>query len=390
MSDLFDEVADSPAEPEGAVRASRREVRAQEEARRRRRRRRTRSVVVVVLTALALAAVAWFALPQVRDMLGFRPDTSAEDFPGPGSDEVDVTIPIGASGTEIASTLVEAGVVASERAFTDAYANNPDSGGIQPGTYTLLEEMRAEDAVAALLDPASRNEITMTIPEGFTRDQVVERVAGNLEIEVEEVAEAAADAEAIGLPEVAEGESEGWFGPATYAFEPDTTAEEVLAEMVTFQVDRLQQLGVPEEDWQSVLTRASIVEREVNIDEYMPQVATVIENRLNDTTETNGMLGMDSTVLYGMGETGGMPTSDDTANPDNPYNTYVHPGLPPTPIGSPGDTSIAAVLDPAEGDWLYFVTVNLDTGETLFASTLEEQNENVQLLREWQAENPSS
>jgi UPF0755 protein len=67
----------------------------------------------------------------------------------------------------------------------------------------------------------------------------------------------------------------------------------------------------------------------------------------------------------------------------------VHTGLPPTPIGSPGDTAINAVLNPAEGDWQYFVTINLDTGETLFANTLEEHNENVQLLREWQSENPS-
>ncbi|MGC5627867.1 endolytic transglycosylase MltG [Georgenia sp. Z1344] len=388
MSDLFDEVADAP-EPE-EPRTSRRAVRAQEEARRRRRNRRTRTGIVVVLTLGLLAAVAWFALPQVRETLGFRPDTSAEDYPGPGSGETDVTIPIGASGSEIASTLVEAGVVASERAFTDAYANDPTAAGIQPGTYTLMEEMRAEDAVAALLDPASRNEITMTIPEGFTRTQVMERIAANLEVEVEEVASALEDPAAIGLPEVAEGEVEGWFGPATYAFEPDATAEDVLAEMVSYQVARLEELGVPEDEWQSVLTRASIVEREVNIDEYMPQVATVIQNRLDDTTETHGMLGMDSTVLYGLGRSGGIPTRDETENPDNRYNTYVHPGLPPTPIGSPGETAIDAVLNPAPGDWLYFVTINLDTGETLFAETLEEQNENVQLLREWQAENPSS
>ncbi|MGO1173052.1 MAG: endolytic transglycosylase MltG [Actinomycetaceae bacterium] len=388
MSDLFDEVVGTPEDvPE--ERTSRRAVRERDAARRRRKNRRNRSIVVVLVTVVALAVVAWFALPQVRELAGIRPDTTAEDYPGPGEGEVSVTIPVGASGSEIAGTLVEAGVVASERAFTDAYAADPGAANIQPGTYLLLEEMRAEDAVTALLDPSSRNEITLTIPEGFTRQQVVERVAANLEVDVAEVEAVAADPEAIDLPEAAGGESEGWFGPATYAFEPDVAPEEALAEMVDLQESRLTELGVPEDEWISVLTRASIVEREVNIDEYMPQVARVIQNRLHDTTEVHGMLGMDSTVLYGLGRSGGIPSTEETRDESNEYNTYVHPGLPPTPIGSPGENSMNAALNPAEGDWLYFVTVDLDTGETLFASTLEEQNANVQLLREWQAENPT-
>jgi UPF0755 protein len=159
--------------------------------------------------------------------------------------------------------------------------------------------------------------------------------------------------------------------------------------MVSHQVSRLTELGVPEDEWQSVLIRASIVEREVTTADDMARVATVITNRLSDDSETNQLLGMDSTVLYGLGESSGIPTTAQTQDTDNRYNTYVHTGLPPTPIGSPGDTAINAVLNPAEGDWQYFVTINLDTGETLFANTLEEHNENVQLLREWQSENPS-
>jgi UPF0755 protein len=388
MTDLFDEVAGTPEGDEPERRVSRREAREMEHRGRRRRNKRVRAVVVVLVTVLALAALAWFLLPKVREIAGFRPDTSAEDFTGPGTGSVDVTIEQGETGAEIAATLQEAGVVASERAFTDAYAENPSSGSIQPGTYTLLQEMRAADAVSALLDPDSRNEITLTIPEGFTRTQVYERIASNLDVPVEEVVDAA-DPAAIGLPEVADGQVEGWFGPATYAFEPDATPEGVLTEMVSHQVSRLTELGVPEDEWQSVLIRASIVEREVTTADDMARVATVITNRLSDDSETNQLLGMDSTVLYGLGESSGIPTTAQTQDSDNRYNTYVHTGLPPTPIGSPGDTAINAVLNPAEGDWQYFVTINLDTGETLFANTLEEHNENVQLLREWQSENPS-
>ena len=113
----------------------------------------------------------------------------------------------------------------------------------------------------------------------------------------------------------------------------------------------------------------------------------VIENRLVDTDNVVGRLQMDSTVLYGVGKTGGVPTREDLDN-DNPYNTYIHAGLPPSPIGVVGDRAIEAVMHPAEGDWLYFVTVNLDTGETLFAATLEEHNANKALFDQWLAENP--
>ena len=94
------------------------------------------------------------------------------------------------------------------------------------------------------------------------------------------------------------------------------------------------------------------------------------------------MLQLDSTVLYaGAGE--GPFVSAEDRDIDSPYNTYLYEGLPPGAIGSPSDAAIDAVLNPAEGDWLYFVTVNLKTGETLFATTYEEHLANVQLLQEW-------
>ncbi|WP_447925288.1 endolytic transglycosylase MltG [Georgenia muralis] len=385
MNDLFAHGTTAEPAHEDDLRRVRREQRRAREDRRRRRRRRTLLVLAVVVAVVA--ALALWAYPTVRDAVSDRPSAAAEDFPGPGSGEVQVVIPAGASGAEMGSVLEEAGVVASQRAFVDAFGENVNAGRIQPGTYTLMNEMAASDAVAALLDPASRAEVTITVPEGFHAAQVYERIANVADIPLEEVQAAAEDTEAIGLPAEADGNPEGWYAAATYSFEPADDAATMLSTMVAQTVSRLDALDVPADQRQAVLTKASIVEREVNLPEYYGQVARVIENRLTDDDDVNGRLQMDSTVLYGVGKVGGVPTQADLDD-DNPYNTYLNPGLPPTPIGAPGEAVLDAVINAPEGDWLYFATVNLDTGETKFAATLDEHNANVAELRAWLAENP--
>ena len=153
--------------------------------------------------------------------------------------------------------------------------------------------------------------------------------------------------------------------------------------MVAATKKQLDDLGVPAADREKILTKASILEREVRNPEYLPMVSRVIDNRLADTNgETRGLLQMDSTVLYGVGKTGGIPTAEDLAA-DNPYNTYRNPGLPPSPISQPSSQAINAAIHPAEGNWLYFVTVDLDSGETLFAATHDEQTQNTKRLEEY-------
>jgi len=385
VNDLFEgaQMQEEHVEP----RRERREHRRAREARRRQRRRR--SLIVMSIAVVLVAALALWAFPKVRDAIADRPTTAAEDFPGPGQGEVEVVIPSGASGAEIGSILQEAGVVASQRAFTGAFGENVNASRIQPGTYTLLKEMAAADAVVALLDPANKAEVTITVPEGFHADQVYERIANVAQIPLEEVQAAAADPAAIGLPAEAGGKPEGWLAAATYSFQPSDDAAAILSTMVKQTVSRLDERGVPADQRQAVLTKASIVEREVNLPEYYGHVARVIENRLADDGEVNGRLQMDSTVFYGLGKVGGVPTQADL-DKDTPYNTYLHPGLPPTAIGAPGAAAVDAVLKPPAGDWLYFATVNLDTGETKFAATLEEHNANVAELRTWLQENPQS
>ena len=115
----------------------------------------------------------------------------------------------------------------------------------------------------------------------------------------------------------------------------------------------------------------------------MAKVARVLDNRL----AINMPLQLDTTVNYANGKTGLTTTPQDRQNP-SPYNTYVHPGLPPGPIGNPGEDAIKAVLTPAQGDWLFFVVVNPDTGETRFATTAEEHQANVAIFQQWLREHP--
>jgi UPF0755 protein len=99
-------------------------------------------------------------------------------------------------------------------------------------------------------------------------------------------------------------------------------------------------------------------------------------------------LQVDTSVSYGLGLVGNVNPSQSELDTDTPYNTYLHHGLPPTPINSPGRAALNAALHPAEGDWLYWVTVDLNSGETRFAATYEEHLANVDLLRQWCRNNP--
>jgi UPF0755 protein len=98
-------------------------------------------------------------------------------------------------------------------------------------------------------------------------------------------------------------------------------------------------------------------------------------------------LQLDTTVNYANGKTGLTTTPQDRANP-SPYNTYKHLGLPPGPISNPGEDALKAVLHPTPGDWRFFVVVNPDTGETRFARTAEEHQQNVLLFQQWLREHP--
>lgn len=356
------------------------------ERRQRKRRRHWLTSLVIVITLAVVGVLGYKAIGIMRDASAQA--THAEDYKGEGEGEVTVTIPEGSSGADIGDILQSKGVVASGKAFTNAVRNNPKGTAIQPGTYKLKKKMSANSALQALLDPESKDDHTLTVIAGSTKQSVKERLKKVGNFTDEQIEAAYADSAAIGLPAEAGGNVEGWLSPGTYDVAENATPKDLIKKMVSQTVTRLKELKVPKEDYQKVLTKASVVEREVNKEQYYGQVARVIENRLTQTDgETHGLLQMDSTVQYGLGRDGGIPSEAETQDANNPYNTYVHKGLPPGPIGNPDEAAVKAVLNPPAGSWLYFVTVDLKTGETLFASTSEEQKTNTKKLSDYCSKN---
>jgi uncharacterized YceG family protein len=308
---------------------------------------------------------------------------SSADFTGEGTGTVEVRIGRGDTLSDIARTLVDGGVIASVGPFVDAAEADPAATGIQPGVYRMRAEMSGQAAVDLLLDPATRMLTRVTLPEGLTVKATLAKLAEASGRPLPELEAAAANPAALGLPAYAGGTLEGFLFPATYDFEPGTTPTDMLSQMVDRAVHAFDDLQIPEADRLTVLTKASLVQAEASTPEDMAKVARVLENRLAD-----GMpLQLDTTVNYANGKSGITTTSADRANP-SPYNTYVHPGLPPGAINNPGEQALRAVLDPAEGEWRFFVVVDPDTGETRFAVTGAEHQQNVLLFQQWLREQP--
>jgi UPF0755 protein len=347
---------------------------------RKRRRWVTWTIVTVVILALfgGGGAYVWFTFqPQVQKLFAVA---EPNDYTGNGYGTVDVTIKDGDIGSDVADRLAKAGVVKTSDAFYQLLLKTKPDPVFQPGAYRLKKHMSAEAALALLQNPKSRLTRTLTIPEGTSEKTIIADLAKTTGLSADELKAAAADPQSFGLP--AEATSlEGFLFPATYTFDPGVKAHDVLATLVDRAFQALDADGVPAADRWRVVILASIVQREAgsNTDDF-GKIARVFQNRLDQGM----LLQSDATVAYGTGNTDTVWTTDaEREDAGNPYNTYVHPGLPVGPIGNPGDIAIKAALNPTPGPWLYFVPINLKTGETVFSSTAEEHDAAVQRLHEW-------
>ena len=351
-------------------------------ARQRRRVRRRRALVALVAALAVVGGGTWAAWGTLGPVVARV--TESDDWDGAGTGSVDVKVSAGDTGRAIARTLVEAGVVKTQSAFVSAAAAQPGAAGIQPGTYRLKERMSAAAAVALLLDPAAKVTSRLTVPEGLRAEQVFALIEQNTPITGEQVRAALADPAALGLPAAAGGNVEGYLFPATYDVDPDETAVELLGAMVAQTSKVLDSLGVAPEQVRDVVVKASIAQKEARSAEDMAKVTRVLENRLAD-----GMnLQLDSTVSYAVGSSNVVTTTAEQRATDSPWNTYRNPGLPAGPISNPGEDALRAAVSPAEGPWLFFVTVDLATGETRFATTAAEHQANVLLFQRYLREHP--
>lgn len=330
-----------------------------------------------ILVALAVVAVlGYVGVTKGLDTLKDR-FSGPDDYAGPGTTSVTFEVRDGESVTTVAQNLEQAGVVASVEAFTDAVDESGES--VQVGIFPLKQEMQASDVVAILVDGDERLS-SLTLTAGKTVKEIVQLLARDTDFSKQDFQQALDDPKALGLPDDAEGNAEGYLYPGQYYIGPDTTAASLLAEMVdrfkgvAKDVDlagAARRLGYTQHE---LVTVASLLQAEVPA-VYMPKVARIIYNRLENvgTAGTVGLLQIDATVAYALGKDPRTTAlTQEQLDIDSPYNTRLYTGLPPGPIDQPSQAALEAATKPADGEWYYYVTTNLRTGKTKFATSNEE------------------
>jgi len=332
-------------------------------------------IISTLLIIGLLGGGAWWGFGALSDVVS---RFQVADYEGPGVGEATIVIAPGDSGEAVARKLVEADIVKSFEAIYRPMLRA--NFVIYPGTYVFPTQIPGTRALEILIEGKNRVVLSVTIPEGFTNRAIVERLSAALSLSKEDL-EAAIDE--IELPESAPN-AEGWLFPATYQFDPGVSARSVIQTMNARMLAELRSFGVTEDQYLDTLIVASLIQLEAKLAADFFKVSQVIQNRLS----INMPLQFDSTVNYGTGGTR-VTTTDQQRADQNPYNTYVYPGLPIGPIGNPGSLAIESALAPAEGTWLYFVTVNLATGETVFSNTYAEHLVAVEEFRRWIRANPS-
>lgn len=337
------------------------------------------TVAVAVGVLLALIVGSFFILrgpiEQTWDSLIAR--FTVEDYPGPGSGSVTIVIEAGDSGEDVARKLLAADVIKS---FDAIYRPMLQSDlVIYPGHYEFPMQISGAEALRLLIAGENRMTLSVTIPEGYQIAQIVPLLESELGVSGDElrteIDKANNDYPGPTL--------EGYLFPATYTFDPGVSAAEVIEAMLDKTDDVLAKLGIGREESLELLTLASIIQEEAKLEADFYRVSSVFHNRI----DRGMLLQTDPTVKYYY--EGSIDSfQKGIADTDNPYNTYVYPGLPPGPISSPGELAIDAAKNPADGDYLFFVTINLKTGETVFSETLREHERAVELYRKWLRDNP--
>jgi UPF0755 protein len=341
--------------------------------RRRRKKKRDRkgglAVVISLLVILAVVAGGYALVKGVGSKLTDALSSTAEDYPGPGEGKVVIEVTPGQTVADVGRALKKEDVVASVDAFLAAANAEPRSSSLQPGFYQLKRKMQAGEALALLLDPKSRVQAKVVLPEGFRLDETLKRLADSTKLPLADYQAALKDAQSLGLPAYAKKNAEGFLFPATYDVPPDAKAPDVLKQLFASYARAAEKAGVERTQLEpyEIVIIASLVEAEARHAEDFGKVARVVYNRLD-----KGMpLQFDSTVNYALKADKKLVTLEDLGT-DSPYNTYKNAGLPPGPINSPGERALEAAVNPPDGNWLYFVTVDPESGETKFTGSYQE------------------
>jgi UPF0755 protein len=362
--------------------------------------KRSGKSAVAFLMAFVLLAVlgggVYLGYNKIKDFF------TAADYDGIGSGDVTVQIAPDSSLTEMGNVLVDADVVKSTKAFTNAAEANPKSKNIQSGTYRMRKQMSAENAVKLLLDPNSRIVNGVTIPEGKTAFQVYALLSAKTGVPVADFKKAALDPVALGVPafwfnrtdhQKVTKSIEGFLFPDTYEFPPKATAEEMLSAMVAHFLtvaDRLDFVNIAQTQRKispyEVLTVASLAQAEAGNTADLGKIARVAYNRVYGGNFPCSCLQFDVGINYYYQLTG-RPTKPSKSmttaelnDPKNPYRLHGKAGLTPTPINNPGEAALKGAVSPPAGPWLYFVAIDKQ-GHSAFATTNAEQEKNKAIAR---------
>ena len=265
--------------------------------------------------------------------------------------EIEFLVQDGELGSSIAQNLELKGVVKSATKFIEEFNKDPKAAGISPGSHLIETRIPAMTAISQLLDP-KRLKNVLVVREGSTVANVLSSLKTNENI-------AGAKNGYNGVKPVysnSRNSLEGSLFPARYSFEQNTSVEKALKTMVAKAKSEYALLGVDEgfERYKpfEVLTIASMVQIEGDPSNFS-KVARVIYNRL----KIGMALQLNATVQYATNSQGQIMLSNKATKINSPFNTYKFAGLPPTPIANPSKDAIIATLNPAVGDWLYFITV---------------------------------
>ena len=271
------------------------------------------------------------------------------DFPdGTAGSEVAISVSAGETGASIANDLYNSGVILMSKTFLELALKDSRALSISPGLHKIESHITSIRALEELLDP-KRNSGLVQVTEGSTYSDVLKalqkaRIVGKVGKQV--------------IPDIAKGHTslEGLLFPATYALPEEANVSSSVATMLekfTEQANKISlNSGFERYNAYQVLTIASLIQIEADTADFA-KAARVIYNRL----AMNMPLQLNSTVQYANNSRGRIALSRKATTIASPYNTYLHTGLPPTPISNPGAAALTAALHPVAGDWLYFITV---------------------------------
>jgi uncharacterized YceG family protein len=326
----------------------------------------SRALIAAVAGGLLSLIAVWFLLSL------FQP------FKGSGGDAVAVTIPPGAGVSAIGDVLEEKGVISSPFFFRLRASLEGASGDFKAGEFQLREGMGHGAAIDALREPPPSDTVTVTIPEGLARAEIANVVGDALRGDYEAATRRSPVLDPSDYGGRQARDLEGFLFPATYELKPNRPVRELVRrQLVTFkrrmrQVDmryaRRKNLNVYD-----VLTIASMVEREAQLDKERKLIASVIYNRLKEGIP----LGIDATIRFATGNWS-EPLKQSELAIDSGYNTRLNQGLPPGPIGNPGLASIEAAARPARTDYLFYVVKPNTCGEHSFSETDAEFQRDVE------------